>query len=109
VFVPELRPRNTRIRLIAGGGALALAVVMAIVLVARRPAAKPAVAGPAPTVVANPPPQSTEPPEALPAVAGSDDGTAMDAVAKGKTKPPKPSTTSKSRHHTSKRRDPVKW
>jgi len=101
VFVPELRPRNTRIRVITAGGALALAVVMAIVLVARRPAAKPA-AAPAPTVVANPPPQSPEPPEALPV----DDGTATDAVAKGKSKPSK---TSKSRHHTSKRRDPVKW
>src|SRR5688572_2012135 len=71
VFVPELRPRNTRIRLIAAAGALALVAVVAIVLVARRPgatAAPPAV----PPVATNP--QLSAPPAeasaALPAVAG---------------------------------------
>ena len=44
--------------------------------------------------------------EALPVVAGSDDGAALEAVAKGKSKA---SRSSKSRHHASKRRDPAKW
>ena len=106
VFVPELRPRNFRVRLIAAGGALALAAVVAIVLVARRPSAKPAVSVPA--VVTNPAPPP-EPSEVLPVVAGADDGIELEPVAKGKSKASKTSTLSKSRHHSSKRRDPVKW
>ena len=108
VFVPELRPRITRVRLIAAGGALALAVVVAIVLVARRPSAKTAAGAHAPAVVTNPAPPR-EPSDVLPVVAGSDDGVALDAVAKGKSKASKTSTSSKSRHHSSKRRDPAKW
>jgi len=111
VFVPELRPRNAKVRLAAAGGALALVALVAIVLLTRRPAAKPgpAAGAPVPTAVTNSQgaPQPPEPVEALPVVAGSDDGTAPDpAVAKAKSKA---SRTSKSRHHTSKRRDPVKW
>jgi serine/threonine-protein kinase len=106
VFVPELRPRNNRIRLLAAGGALALVAVLTIVLVSRK-AAKPASAAtPAPAVVTNPAPPPSEPAEVLPVVAGSDDGAALEPVAKGKSKA---SRSSKSRHHVSKRRDPVKW
>ena len=107
VFVPELRPRNIRVRLIAAGGALALAAVVAIVLVARRPAAigvGPACADrghdPAPPPVLR----------ALPVVAGSDDSAAPDTVAKGKSKASKIGEVDvQVAPPRSKRRDPAKW
>jgi serine/threonine-protein kinase len=108
IAVPELRPSRRRFQLAVMGGALALAAVIAAVLVSRRRAAPPPPA-PAPAVAAPAPAAPDEAAEAAKVQAGAtvaDDGAATDPAAKGKSKGAR---SSKSRHHGSKRRDPVKW